>query len=212
MDGKITERLIKLRKEHNLSQEQLADELGVSRQAVSKWERGEASPDTDNLIALARLYGTSLDSLLFDKPDEALREEELENKALSLSEIKEKLENGEEVVVGGEIHKQYDRSHMDTVEGVVAGVTVLVCCIVFFLLGGIWNLWHPGWIVFFAIPVMPTVVGAIKKKDPRVFCYPVLVTAVYLLLGCQWNLWHPWWVIFLTVPIYYIICDFFKKS
>ena len=49
---------------------------------------------------------------------------------------------------------------------------------------------------FFAIPVMPTVVGAIKKKDPRVFCYPVLVTAVYLLLGCQWNLWHPWWVIF----------------
>ena len=149
MDEKITEKLIKLRKEHNLSQEQLADELGVSRQAVSKWERGEASPDTDNLIALASIYDTSLDSLLFDKPDEALREEELENKALSLSEIKEKLENGEEVVVGGEIHKQDDRSHMDTVEGVVAGVTVLVCCIVFVLLGGIWNLWHPGWIVFF---------------------------------------------------------------
>ena len=109
MDEKITEKLIKLRKEHNLSQEQLADELGVSRQAVSKWERGEASPDTDNLIALARIYDTSLDSLLFDKPDEALREEELENKALSLSEIKEKLENGEEVVVGGEIHKQDGR-------------------------------------------------------------------------------------------------------
>ncbi len=60
MDEKITEKLIKLRKEHNLSQEQLADELGVSRQAVSKWERGEASPDTDNLIALARIYDTSL--------------------------------------------------------------------------------------------------------------------------------------------------------
>lgn len=211
MDEQITERLIKLRKEHNLSQEQLADELGVSRQAVSKWERGEASPDTDNLIALAKLYDTSLDGLLLDKPTEEKKDEEKKDD-ISLLEIKRKIENGEEVEFGGEIHTMDDRSHMDTAEGVVAGVTVMLSCIAFFLLGGIWHLWHPAWIVFLAIPVMPTVVGAIEKKDPRVFCYPVLVTAVYLLLGCQWGLWHPWWVIFFTVPIYYIICDFFKKS
>ena len=40
-------------------------QLGVSRQAVSKWERSESSPDTDNLIALAALYGVSLDELLY---------------------------------------------------------------------------------------------------------------------------------------------------
>ena len=58
-------RLYELRKKHGLSQEELAEKLGVSRQAVSKWERSEASPDTDNLIALAKIYGLSLDELIF---------------------------------------------------------------------------------------------------------------------------------------------------
>ena len=59
------EKLFKLRKETGLSQEALADQLGTTRQAVSKWERSESSPDTDNLIALAALYGVSLDELLY---------------------------------------------------------------------------------------------------------------------------------------------------
>ena len=60
----IANRLLRLRKEHGFSQEDLAEKIGISRQSVSKWERAEASPDTDNLIALARLYGVSLDELL----------------------------------------------------------------------------------------------------------------------------------------------------
>lgn len=64
MNLKIANRLVQLRKSHHLSQEALAQKLGVSRQAVSKWERAEASPDTDNLILLSRLYGVSLDTLL----------------------------------------------------------------------------------------------------------------------------------------------------
>ncbi len=64
MNIEIANRLVNLRKEKNLSQEALAEKLGISRQAVSKWERAEASPDTDNLIMLARLYGISLDELL----------------------------------------------------------------------------------------------------------------------------------------------------
>ncbi|MBR4812026.1 MAG: helix-turn-helix transcriptional regulator, partial [Bacilli bacterium] len=64
MNIEIANRLIELRKKSGLSQEELADRLGLSRQAVSKWERAEASPDTDNLICLARIYGVSLDDLL----------------------------------------------------------------------------------------------------------------------------------------------------
>ncbi|MCI1244637.1 MAG: helix-turn-helix domain-containing protein [Bacilli bacterium] len=64
MNIEIANRLVELRKKSGLSQEELAAKLGLSRQAVSKWERAEASPDTDNLICLAKLYGVSLDTLL----------------------------------------------------------------------------------------------------------------------------------------------------
>ena len=64
MDLAMAQRLVDRRKAAGLSQEALAAQLGVSRQAVSKWGRSESSPDTDNLIALAALYGVSLDELL----------------------------------------------------------------------------------------------------------------------------------------------------
>lgn len=67
MDLSMAQRLVDRRKAAGLSQEALAAQLGVSRQAVSKWERSESSPDTDNLIALAALYGVSLDELLYGK-------------------------------------------------------------------------------------------------------------------------------------------------
>lgn len=69
MNIEIANRLVEMRKAHGLSQEELAARLGISRQAVSKWERAESSPDTDNLIMLSRLYGVSLDQLLATDED-----------------------------------------------------------------------------------------------------------------------------------------------
>lgn len=64
MNIETANRLLNYRKKFNLSQEELAAKIGVSRQAISKWERAEASPDTDNLILLAEIYGVTLDELL----------------------------------------------------------------------------------------------------------------------------------------------------
>ena len=189
MDEQIAERLQKLRKEHGYSQEQLADELGVSRQAVSKWERGEASPDTDNLIALARLYNISVDNLLFEN---GVQQPAAESPAEEPVKVK--------------------RRYHDGITGLVSGVTVMLSIIAYLVMGCVWDLWHPAWIVFFAIPLFPTIPAAIKEKDPNVFCFPVLVTAVYLLGGFLWGLWHPLWVIFLAIPLYYIIADFIKRK
>lgn len=60
------EKLAELRRKAGLSQEQLADRLGVTRQSVSKWESGAAMPELGKLIALSELFGVSIDYLVKD--------------------------------------------------------------------------------------------------------------------------------------------------
>ena len=69
MNVEIAQRLAELRRERGFSQESLGEQLGLSRQAVSKWERAESAPDMGNLIALADLYGVTLDELLRVSPE-----------------------------------------------------------------------------------------------------------------------------------------------
>jgi len=67
MDMTMAERLQRLRKEHHFSQEQLAEKLQVSRQAVSKWENGQTAPDLNNIIAMSNLYEVTTDYILIGK-------------------------------------------------------------------------------------------------------------------------------------------------
>lgn len=65
----LREKLIVLRDKAGISQMALAHQLGVSRQAVSRWESGDATPSMDKLKALAKIYGVSLDWLCSDASD-----------------------------------------------------------------------------------------------------------------------------------------------
>ena len=58
------DRLYQLRRGRGISQEELANAVGVSRQAVQKWEAGSSTPDLDNLSALAEYFGVTLDYLV----------------------------------------------------------------------------------------------------------------------------------------------------
>lgn len=60
----ITKNLAFLRGSHGYSQEAVAEKIGVTRQAIAKWENGDTLPDILNCEALAKLYGVSLDSLI----------------------------------------------------------------------------------------------------------------------------------------------------
>jgi len=62
----VSERIAELRRREGLSQEQLADRLGVTRQSVSKWESGSATPELSKLIALSDLFGITVDTLVRD--------------------------------------------------------------------------------------------------------------------------------------------------
>ena len=89
MNIEIANRLVTLRKRNSLSQEALAEKLGISRQAVSKWERAEASPDTDNLILLSRIYGISMDELLSTEDEIPVSYMDMEEEKLPEKEIRE---------------------------------------------------------------------------------------------------------------------------
>lgn len=65
----ISEKIQILRRDKNMSQDDLAEELGVSRQSVSKWESGKAQPDSEKVLALARLFEVSTDFLLKDEQE-----------------------------------------------------------------------------------------------------------------------------------------------
>jgi transcriptional regulator with XRE-family HTH domain len=76
---KFNEKLYQLRKEHKLSQEDLAEIIGVSRQAVQKWESGLSNPDIDNLVIISNYFKVTLDSLIRDNQEATTTSQETTN-------------------------------------------------------------------------------------------------------------------------------------
>jgi len=87
----LSDKITMLRKSRALSQEELAQRLGVSRQAVSKWESGQSLPDIDKIVLLSEFFGVTTDYLLKDTNDNVSEEkEESEEKEGNQSENEEK--------------------------------------------------------------------------------------------------------------------------
>ena len=200
MNLEIATRLVELRKQHGLSQEELAEKLGVSRQAVSKWERVEAAPDTDNLIALAKLYGVSLDELLNYTP---------ENKSEKTADVGE---NNKDNIKDNENDDEYDFSD-DKKQQVHIGKNGI------HLKDGedeVHLSWDKG------IHIVSSDDGrevnvekhAHKKPEP---VNPVaaiidgvafILTAIaYIVAGVLTGLWHPLWVMFFFSGIFSVFAD-----
>lgn len=108
----LGENLKKLRKEYNLSQEQLAEKLNISRQAISKWESGKAYPDIDNLILLRNIFNTTIDELImvndktnYNKLEVDYSDNENSNEEINHFEEKNKKQDGlsEDLIIGGTI-------------------------------------------------------------------------------------------------------------
>ena len=190
-------KLYELRKKHGLSQEELAERLGVSRQAVSKWECGESLPDTDNMITISKIYATSLDELVGntntvnrdtvgDSSEEERPYEENE------TEIDDEEPAGKKSVI---IRVLYSLPY-----------PVLVS-VMFLVWGFMWGGFYISWTLFITVPIYYSLVECIKTKRIGCFAYPVFATFVYLFIGMEWGLWHPGWIIYITIPIFYAVAD-----
>ncbi len=228
MNQKTADRLVELRKNAGYSQEELADTIGVSRQAVSKWERCESSPDTDNLIELARLYKVSLDELIngTDLPPKAPRTEETEQVAADTDAFVWEDDgmtveiNGEEISVKNEDgkEKKYDVAALKRKSIKEKRVNTFVCSLVAlfvviaYLVNGFCQsnnekAWAAGWPLFFVIPVVASIVSFIFYKRIALLNYPCVVVGIYCFVGMFYGIWHPTWVMFITIPVFYIIAE-----
>lgn len=82
-----------------------------------------------------------------------------------------------------------------------------VISIAYWILGMMFNAWHPGWLLFLLIPIWYSFISAVKKGNATIFAYPVLVTLVFLCAGFWLDIWHPAWVLYLTIPVYYFLAS-----
>ena len=229
MDVAIADRLAKRRKEAGLSQEGLADKLGVSRQAVSKWERSESSPDTDNLIALAKLYDVSLDDLLY--ANDSVEEDEAAEAEDAVEEVANEDDSDEEKAgFSDEFLDEPDYVNISWKDGVQVkdsktGDRVSVSWKgIHVSEGGKDGTkvdWEPGEGVIVNGRRYDTWQEAkagemawhSNKSAWLKFPFPILVVFIYLWISfTNIGAWSTSWVIFLSIPVYYALVDAFLKK
>ncbi len=192
MNIETANRLLQYRKQAGYSQEELAEKIGVSRQAVSKWERSEASPDTDNLVVLAELYGVSLDEMLglktakeesHEEPEEVLPEKDevhvsfkdgIHVNSKDGDKVNISFKEGIHVVTKGEekVHVIGDEKYYVDDKGEKHEI-------------------KPAYYFWLYMP------------------FPVIITALFLGWGFSgiWGGWSTAWLLFFLIPVYYSLIE-----
>lgn len=188
MNVEIAQRLAELRRKKGYSQEALANALGLSRQAVSKWERAESSPDTENLIALAKLYGVSLDELIrvapeveddvaFENAERAEREAAMaaERTEREAADVEARAADRATAAQAAEAAAQASRAAARAAEA--------------------------------AAQASQSAGESKHRRGPwRSFPYGVVATLLFFVLGF-WGSFGTSWLIFLTIPLYHWLAN-----
>lgn len=190
--------LYSLRKEKGMTQAELAEALGVTNKAVSKWETGEAMPETGLLLPMSRIFGVTVDELLDGKRQGAVKEkteyEEIDKHIFTRGNDEEK-------------------TFSDRIGGVICTAVFFVSIAAYLILGACYGLWHPYWVIIPCSAMLCGIIGIIfdlcngKKRAQKIargenpytgaICGLVILSCIiaYLLCGAIANLWHPHWII-----------------
>ncbi len=208
-----------LRKKNKITQEELAEELGVSRQSVSKWETGEAYPEMDKLIIICDKFGVTLDGLMrgnvVEEDGENVDTEDIPSHEEGDGEEQPAKSSGCCSCGGG-------HSEPSLLAQRLSALTVFACAFTYVCLGITLNLWHPGWLIFLGGIVVCIWTGCLTDKSKNLkeriggaVCGSTMIVAVivYLAVGFTLKIWHPTWVVFIVgVGICAIVGTFIAKN
>ena len=195
--------LYALRKEKGMTQAQLAQELGVTNKAVSKWETGEAMPETALLLPISRIFGVSVDELLDGKRSH------------------DKADNNGTDKVGDIKRHMFTRGKYDNNEktlseilcGSICAAVVFCGLTVYFMIGIFSDMWSTYWVIIPSCAMLSGIIGIIfdvcnarkrqakiaKGENPYVgaVCGIIMISGIiaYFISGALTGLWHPLWII-----------------
>lgn len=198
MNDYFPKNLVAIRKRLNLTQEALAEKLFVTRQAVSKWERGETEPDIVTLCAISRMFDVSLDDMLqkdctapasvaTENVVENTEEENLQLKAVQKKKLAKKML----------FFALFDIAFCCLLIGIIFTATVDFCDLI--------------WIIWFALPVLVPVIFALRFRNEigaawLMYFFPVpFVSGIIYLLVHSITSSSGAWLAFLLIPLYYAV-------
>jgi transcriptional regulator with XRE-family HTH domain len=180
MNIEIADKLVELRKKKGLSQEAVAERMGLSRQAISRWERAESAPDMNNLIQLSNIYKVSLDKLLqtdkqsadvianaapYEVKQKETAEEQIDKPDNLLAQIPFPFVIPVFIIWGlFGFHESYNWFGKHSPNTMQRFPFPIIITAIYLVMGFIWTLWNPGWIIFLTIPIYFVIAALIKRK------------------------------------------------
>ncbi len=121
-----------------------------------------------------------------------------EEKEIEMEELRNYANNG--IVVEKNNRKNKSKSSNE-IKGRITGATPLIVTAVYLLIGFTTHVWHPTWLLFLLIPLVPLVLFSFGQGKKSITGIITLLTIIaYFILG-MFNLWHPGWIIFFLIPI-----------
>lgn len=202
--------LYTLRKEKGMTQAELAQALNVTNKAVSKWETGEAMPETAQLLPIAQIFGVTVDELLKGERREDADGNGYENEDIGET-IHDEIKN--HLFTRGKDDEDAQKSLAEKICGAVCAAIMLIGITVYLFLGALKELWTPYWLIIPLCALSCGIIGIIsdmcnpakrRKREERgenayaggICGIAVLASvAAYLLSAALTGLWHPLWII-----------------
>jgi len=202
----LGEKLFQLRKTKNLTQDDVAEKLNVSRQTISKWETNQSTPDFDKIVPLCELFEIGVEELLTGKKPEPVEEKKKEN-VLTRQEVKEKSAK----VVSTSVFL-YISSVVVLIVATSIGINPVIATGIFLLIIA----WATARIVYHYMskPKFDQTEEEIQKDEKQNTLQKqineiimTIATTIYFLLSFLTMAWHITWIIFIIASL---ICQVVK--